>query len=225
MDFEPGWRQDFLHVNPYGQHVLFESLELTSRTALVIGGLVTCAICFGERWLTFLISPRCTLLPHYLSRRPFALAAVRTLVYGTMTTLRLLYMLLAMSFNVGLLVIIILSLSLGQFCIEIQQIPDTHTRSAPGAEYLPLRELDGEAEAPALRSSRSSERRSRPSGIRIDPGESNIARADAIAAWDDYHRHERTAPHGWERTSMADGDATPVRETHAPGVGNRQPTQ
>jgi len=79
-----------------------------------------------------------------------------------------------MTFHVGLILIIVASLSVGQLAIELHNIPRPH----------PFYRVEADISQPLLPQERPKTRprsRSKPDDIFIHPTQSNIARADAAA--------------------------------------------
>jgi len=74
-----------------------------------------------------------------------------------------------MTFHIGVIFVVVLTLSTAQFLIEIENLP-----KPPGPNFLPL----SESHQPFRTRPRS---KSKPDGIFIHPTDSNIARADATA--------------------------------------------
>ncbi|KAH7886021.1 hypothetical protein F5I97DRAFT_1189719 [Phlebopus sp. FC_14] len=159
-----GW-VDYLHVGFLGEHVLLSSFKLDSFSAFFLSSVVISVICFSER----------DVHPRWTSRSRLANAWWKSALYGLVTLLRLLYMLAAMSYQLGAIAVVVIALSIAQFTIE----------------YLDHREveLDRHVEEPLLRNSFSRhhpratrpDARSRPAAMFIHPYESNLARAEAAA--------------------------------------------
>ncbi|KAF8140495.1 hypothetical protein EV363DRAFT_1312630 [Boletus edulis] len=168
-----GW-VDYLHVDLLGEHILFRSLRLQSLWSFIPASIVITTVCLLERFLTVILNKN--IQPSTVRHSRFATAVWRSSVYGFVTFLRLLYMLIAMSNQLGAIAIVVIMLSLGQFTIEY-------------AEYQePNFETQVELEEPLLGTSFGRRRptgrfraRSKPDNIFIHPNESNLARADAVA--------------------------------------------
>jgi len=122
MDMD-GWR-DILHFDLYGEHVLFSSLRLSSPFNFLLASLLTIFLCALEKTLTYVLSSKWNPLPLRNSR--FGDAAFRASVYWILTLTRLLYMLLAMTFHVGLILVAVTTLSAGQFVIEYLETVHPH---------------------------------------------------------------------------------------------------
>jgi len=217
------WR-DFLHFKFHGGHVLFESLRLTNWSQFLAASIWTLIICLSERLVTYTISMKWNPLPPCRQTRLLN-AMVRTALYWVVTALRLLYMLIAMTFNVGLILVLVTSLSMGQFCIEYLE-DDMSSRQSSDKSYAPLHQSDeehlpntgdtvnGGGDAPCcqqppppdsqtsyptltIKVPHPQQRRARrPETLYIHPNLSNHARAAAVQDWDTHHKHERTVPHG-----------------------------
>jgi len=105
----------------------------------------------------------------------------RATMYWLVTLLRLAYMLVAMSYNIGLIIITVTALAAGQFVIEYLDVV-----SFPPRDSYQFNEplLDGQDTAedrlhlPQHNRFRS---KTKPEGIFIHPNDSNIFRADAVA--------------------------------------------
>ncbi|KAI0308359.1 hypothetical protein B0F90DRAFT_162270 [Multifurca ochricompacta] len=149
-----GW-EDHLHTSFYGEHVLFAGLRLTSFGTFISAAILSAAICLIERLLTFALSRNWA--PFRVFRQSRVHNALwRAGLYAAATLLRLLYMLLSMTFHVWLILIIVLSLAAGQFIIDYFEHPHNPDR-------------------------RKRKSRSKPVGLFIHPNDSNLARADAVA--------------------------------------------
>jgi hypothetical protein len=169
MDMD-GW-VDYLHVEFLGEHILFRSLRLKSLWSFTLATIVITIVCLGERLLTVVLNKK--IRPSTVRNSRLATAAWRSSVYGFVTFLRLLYMLIAMSNQLGAIAVVVIALSIGQFAIEYTEYQDPNP---------------DEQEEPLLRASFTSRHpigrrrtRSKPDNIIIHPRESNLARADAVA--------------------------------------------
>jgi len=125
-----GW-VDYLHVSWHGEHVLFPSLHLHSFPHFLVASLFTVFLCLLERTLTFALSKRWCPLRSIRSSR-VGKAAWLAALYWMVTLCRLLYMLVAMTFNTGIILVTVTALAIGQFVIEFLEEPvphhSTHTR-------------------------------------------------------------------------------------------------
>lgn len=176
-----GW-VDYIHFSFLGEHILLSSLRLHTIWDLFLGVILTSVICFSERFLSFAITKHWR--PHFIGRSRLAKAVWRATLYGVATTLRLIYMLIAMSYQVGLILAVVVMLSVGQFLFEY-----VDTAPAKSTTYDKIRDplLDSESEDDSYNmSTRSWQPKTRrtkpkPEAILIHPGDSNLARADAAA--------------------------------------------
>ncbi|KAI0248355.1 hypothetical protein BJV78DRAFT_801419 [Lactifluus subvellereus] len=163
-----GW-EDYLHTTFLGEHILFPSVRLTSFGTFISAAALSATICLTERSLTFALSRHWT--PFRAIRHSRVRNALwRSALYALATLLRLLYMLLSMTFHVWLIIIIVLSLAVGQFFIEFCE--DAHGPDHRNAYHLSL------SPPPRRRRSRC---KPKPTGLFIHPSNSNLARADAVA--------------------------------------------
>lgn len=111
-----GW-QDHLHFEFLGEHVLFPGLHLDSGWHFLAASLLTVALCFLERALTYAISKNWT--PFAWTRRSRTRRALwKAALHWLAAIDRLLYMLIAMTFSVGLILVTATSLAVGTFVIE-----------------------------------------------------------------------------------------------------------
>ncbi|KAH8987393.1 hypothetical protein EDB86DRAFT_3065751 [Lactarius hatsudake] len=165
-----GW-EDYLHTSFYGEHVLFPGLRLKSLGAFICAAFLAAALCLLERSLTFALSRHWW--PFRAVRQSRTRRALwRAGLYAVATLLRLLYMLLSMTFHVWLILIIVFSLAAGQFFIEYFEQP--HDSDPRSACHIAL----SSSPPSTMRKARS---RAKPAGLFIHPNESNLARADAVA--------------------------------------------
>ncbi|THH29058.1 hypothetical protein EUX98_g5138 [Antrodiella citrinella] len=122
-----GW-QDHLHFELGGEHVLLPSLHLDSAWHFFLGGILTVTLCLFERALTFAISKHwCPL--QSIRRSRLRKALWNTSLYWIVTLGRLLYMLIAMTNNMGLILVATTALSIGQFVIHYLEDPRPEYRS------------------------------------------------------------------------------------------------
>ncbi|KAG2755403.1 hypothetical protein P692DRAFT_20716288 [Suillus brevipes Sb2] len=164
-----GW-VDYVHFSFLGEHILLSSLRLNTIWEFFFGVLLTSVICLSERSLSFAISKQWH--PRFIGHSRLAKAVWRATLYGVATTLRLTYMLIAMSYQVGKFTLQkVVMLSVGQFFFEY--IDDAPAKSA----------TDDDSYNMSTRSWQPRTRRtkSKPEAILIHPGDSNLARADAAA--------------------------------------------
>ncbi|EIM92618.1 uncharacterized protein STEHIDRAFT_89777 [Stereum hirsutum FP-91666 SS1] len=187
MQMGEGSWEDRLHISFIGEHVLFPGLRLDSWGHFVGASLLTTTFCLCERLVTL------ALMRHwapfrYVRRSRLRTALWRTVLYWIVTLLRLLYMLISMTFHVGLILVLVSALSVGQFGIEYigEQPPSPNFEHAYRLDSDPLlhpasspTSLDKPQHPPSTRPRAKS--RCKPSSIFIHPNDSNIARADAVA--------------------------------------------
>ncbi|KAF9225570.1 hypothetical protein BS17DRAFT_604991 [Gyrodon lividus] len=168
-----GW-VDYLHVGFLGEHVLLSSLRLNSFWAFLLSSVVISVLCLSERFLTVVLNKH--VQPRWAQRSRLANAVWRSLIYGLVTFLRLLYMLVAMSYQLGAIAVVVVTLSVGQFAIEYfdHQEPDSERHVEE-----PL--LGASAGRRHLAGSIRPHSRPKPIAIPLHPNESNLARADAAA--------------------------------------------
>jgi len=174
MTFEP-----YLHWSFHDEHVLFSLIVLNSPLNFLLACLLVVSICVLERFLTFSLDKNWTLEAFKLKSSFIYLALWRTGLYSIVTFLRLCYVLIAMSFHLGLILVIVASLSAGQLAIELHNLSKHHSfsRFPEGADISrPL--LSNERAYHHKTRPRS---KSKPDDIFIHPSDSNIARADAFA--------------------------------------------
>ncbi|KAI0094386.1 hypothetical protein BDY19DRAFT_16695 [Irpex rosettiformis] len=132
MDSGEGW-QDHLHFSLLGEHVLFPSLHLDSARRLVEAAVLTVVICATERCLTYAINTSWTPFK-WTQRTRLRKALWKATLYWVVTLLRLLYMLIAMTFSMWLILVTVTTLATGQFIIEYLETPDF--RSLQGLEHI-----------------------------------------------------------------------------------------
>ncbi|KAI8575317.1 hypothetical protein K450DRAFT_262365 [Umbelopsis ramanniana AG] len=75
------------------------------------------AICWTERFLTYKLDT----IVYEPYGHSIGTIILRTLYYGIATALRLLYMLVAMYFNTGLFLVLVIALTTGQLVIEYKK--------------------------------------------------------------------------------------------------------
>ncbi|KAJ3845355.1 copper transporter [Lentinula raphanica] len=172
---ESDYEGHILHWSFCGTHVLFPGLRLTSFGTFTAASILVSAICFSERFLSFIHEQEWR--PPFVSRRRWQNALWKTAMYWVITFLRLLYMLAAMSFHLGLLLVIVTSLAVAHLLVEVRKdIQSSDTRGS----YTSI-EQSFQDDPPNLQSSVRPRSRSKPESIFIHPQHSNIARADAAA--------------------------------------------
>jgi len=110
------------------------------------------------------------LQPNTIRHSRLATAAWKSFLYGSVTFLRLLYMLIAMSNQLGAIAVVVITLSIGQFAIEYIEYQEPNFERQVEEPLLGTRRRSGKPRA-----------RSKPDNIFIHPNQSNLARADAVA--------------------------------------------
>ncbi|KAJ6601142.1 copper transporter [Mycena vulgaris] len=165
---------DYLHWSLKGTHVLFSFIPLDSLGGFILGSLLTVAICAFERLLTFASEHQWG--PARIRRARGANALWRAGMYWVLASLRLAYMLIAMSMHVGLILIAVTTLAVGQFFIELRTPPRDrdYTSLEEAAPMYTMPSCEDVTFLPART-------RSKPEDIFIHPAQSNLARADAAA--------------------------------------------
>ncbi|KAF7436405.1 hypothetical protein PC9H_003238 [Pleurotus ostreatus] len=170
----------YLHWSFMGSVILLPSIQLNTFSGFLIGSLLTIAVCVSERLLALLSEKQWA--PSSVKHSRWKHAAWRSMLYWMTTFLRLMYMLIAMSFQLGIIIVIVTTLSIAQFFIEYHKgaIPP-HQQMGVHGLHQPLLDRNGpESPYPLLPRTRPGPK-TRPGGLFIHPNESNIARADAVA--------------------------------------------
>jgi len=169
---------DALHWGLTGGHVLLSSILLDSFGGFLFGALLTSVICALERLLTF--GSESHWGPAWVSRSRGANALWRAGMYWVVVSLRLAYMLIAMTMHVGLILVAVTTLAIGQFFIELRT-PPRDRDYVPLSEEAPLYTLPSCEDVSAAAAFRRPRSKSKPDDIFIHPTQSNLARADAAA--------------------------------------------
>ncbi|KAI6031522.1 hypothetical protein BKA83DRAFT_4201556 [Pisolithus microcarpus] len=164
-----GW-VDYLHVSFFGEHVLFHWLRLDSFWTFCLSSVLVAMICLVERFLTAFSGKKTR--PRWASHSRFACASWDASLYGLVTLFRVLYMLIIMSYQAGIIAVVVISLSVGQFFVEYHL---NYVRAADSDRLVSEPLLGYPAERLGVRA------KSKPAAIFIHPYESNLARADAAA--------------------------------------------
>ncbi|KAF8921900.1 hypothetical protein CPB85DRAFT_1547644 [Mucidula mucida] len=169
--------EDYLHWSFSGAHVLLPAIHLDSFSSFIAGALLSVGVCLTERLVSFASDNRWC--PHFVGHGRWQYALWRASLYWVVTFLRLLYMLIAMSFHVGLILVTVTTLAFAQFIIEYQHPPNYQPleKESYGLEQPLLSESSTESTQVSTRP-RS---KSKPDHIFIHPNNSNLARADAAA--------------------------------------------
>jgi len=116
-----GW-QNRLHLSLLGENVLFGSLQLDSLLSFLVASILTVSFCVSERMLTLALSKHWNPFP-FIQRSRLRIALWRSALYWLVTLNRLIYMLIAMTYNLGLILLTVTALSAGQFIIEYIDTP------------------------------------------------------------------------------------------------------
>ncbi|KAJ3806757.1 copper transporter [Lentinula aff. lateritia] len=189
----PAYEEDHvLHWSFRGTHILLPGLRLSSFGSFTAASLFVIAICFSERFLSFLSEQEWR--PPFVARSRWQNVCWKTALYWVITLLRLLYMLCAMSFHFGLLLVIVrtkclpkkykldsvtkvTSLAVAHLLIEVRKdIQSSDTRGVYSSIEQPFHDDTPNHRLPSVRRLKS-----KPNGIFIHPQHSNLARADAAA--------------------------------------------
>ncbi|KAL1718431.1 hypothetical protein EV715DRAFT_252700 [Schizophyllum commune] len=172
-----------LHWGLRGEPVLLAGLRLNSALGCFAASLLTVTICLTERLTTYAHETRWG--PAWCERSRWRLALWRSGLYWLASLLRLSYMLIAMSFNVGLILLIATTLAAAQFFTELHKSPPPESLRPPPGSYEDAEEplLERNSAPIALGSVPQTRPRSKskPDSIFIHPRFNNIARADAAA--------------------------------------------
>ncbi|KAL1676118.1 hypothetical protein EV122DRAFT_267418 [Schizophyllum commune] len=176
-----------LHWGLRGEPVLLAGLRLNSALGCFAASLLTVTICLTERLTTYAHETRWG--PACCERSRWRLALWRSGLYWLASLLRLSYMLVAMSFNVGLILLIATTLAAAQFFTELHKFPPSDSHRPPPGSYEdaeePLLERNSAPIAlgsvPPPRTQTRPRSKSKPDSIFIHPRFNNIARADAAA--------------------------------------------
>ncbi|GBE77260.1 hypothetical protein SCP_0101330 [Sparassis crispa] len=185
MKMSDAW-ENHLHLSLLGEHVLFRHLQLDSAWTFILASILTVFICLTERLLTYGLSNRWDPSRSCRSGSRLRILVWRTCLYWVVTFDRLLYMLIAMTFNLGLIIITATSLSAGQFVIEYLNTPAAHPPDPENVKEPLLSDCyepptRRESYPPPVNTTGRPRSKSKPESIFIHPSESNIARADVAA--------------------------------------------
>lgn len=187
-----GWA-DYLHSSLNGEHALFPALRLSSFGTFIIAAVFSASICLTERSLTFALSQ------HWAPFRTVRQSRVhnalwRAGLYALATLLRLLYMLLSMTFHIWLILVIVFSLTFGQFLIEYYEQPHDYSPLATTHHHhrntynVTLPTTSQSPPSPRIMLPKARGNKVKPAGLFIHPNNSNLARADAAAVELGLHR-------------------------------------
>ncbi|KIM88931.1 hypothetical protein PILCRDRAFT_813930 [Piloderma croceum F 1598] len=174
-----GW-EDYLHFSFLGEHVLLESLPLNSFSSFIWGTLLTVSLCLAERSLTFAIAKHWS--PFRSTRRSRLVDATwRATMYWLVTMFRLTYMLVAMSYNIGLIVVTATALAAGQFVIEYLDVAQSPSRDSYQVNEPLLGSNDATEDRPYPPQHNRRRSKTKPGDLFIHPNESNVFRTDEVA--------------------------------------------
>jgi len=132
-----------LHFSFQGDVLLFGFFELNGLKSFCVAVVIIFALCQLERYITLLLMFRRFPQRWQSNVTPMRAAIWRGGLYCVAVTLRLIYMLLAMSLHVGIIATIILSLTFGQLVIEYhleahKLIGPSSAAGGKEAEYAPI---------------------------------------------------------------------------------------
>jgi len=128
----------YLHLKFLGETVLLSNVELHSWTGFLSASGIVVAICLSERLLTFLMDLH--YMPFFLRRTRWRRAFCKASLYWLAIILRLLYMLVAMTFHLGLIFLIATSLATFQFFIDVWKDTDSSPLTEKESQYTPMQE-------------------------------------------------------------------------------------
>ncbi|TFK77469.1 hypothetical protein BDN72DRAFT_808307 [Pluteus cervinus] len=169
----------YLHWSFKSEHVLVPGLRLYSLGDFFIASILTAVLCLAERLLTFSLDKHWN--PRFARGSRWRNALWRTCSYWVVTLLRLCYMLISMTFHLGLLLTIATSLAFGQFFIEVHNAKFSPAHSDRSIIEPLLHDQHSLASVTPSSIRTRPRSRSKPDDIFIHPSDSNIARADAVA--------------------------------------------
>jgi len=135
MDWKP-----YFHISLDGGIFLFPFLRISSPASFLLASTFSALVCWLERLLTYLHGRGYVPLAFERMGRT-GVAGWRAGMYGVLTFLRLLYMLIAMTFHLGLLFVVVLALSVSQFVIEYGELEHLPSSQQGAYQHLPMQEL------------------------------------------------------------------------------------
>ncbi|KAG9287711.1 hypothetical protein G9A89_004114 [Geosiphon pyriformis] len=116
-------RKTYFHNDPNSTYFLFSVFPITTPITFFFASILVLSFCWIERFLTFWFENVSFLtgnkIPNYYKSHSLL---VKTLGYGIITTLRLVYMLLVMNMNFGIFIVVVTGLTTGQFIVEYFQL-------------------------------------------------------------------------------------------------------
>ncbi|KAL1748952.1 hypothetical protein HDZ31DRAFT_28601 [Schizophyllum fasciatum] len=190
---DQSWDSSGLHWGLRGESILLSSLRLDSALGCFAASLLTATICLAERLTTYAHETHWG--PAWSERSRWRKALWRSGLYWLASLLRLFYMLIAMSFNVGThgvhqssplsLLCQVTTLATAHFFTELQKCTQTESQTEYEDAEEPLLERNPAPIAlgsvPQPRAATRPRSKSKPGDIFIHPRYNNIARADAAA--------------------------------------------
>jgi len=117
-----------------GEGVLLPSIRLNNFGGFLVASALAVAICLVERLITFSLEKHWT--PGFAKGSRWKDAAWRTYAYWIATILRLCYMLITMTFHLGLLLVVATTLALAQFFIELDKSRYSQDLADPSRDML-----------------------------------------------------------------------------------------
>ncbi|TFK41878.1 hypothetical protein BDQ12DRAFT_344067 [Crucibulum laeve] len=169
--------ESHLHWTYNNEHVLLSAVRLSSFPSFLAAAFLVIFVCLTERLASHALN--CQLGPRFIQRSRWSWALWRSGLYWVVTFLRLCYMLAAMTFHLGLLLIIVTTLSVSQLVVELRSSSEKSSMQNPG-DYS-TEPLLQERSYPMRSVGSRARSKSKPDEIFIHPTQSNIARADAAA--------------------------------------------
>ncbi|KAF8079002.1 copper transporter [Lyophyllum atratum] len=193
--------EPYFHWAFRDEPVLFSSLYVHSFSSFLAASILVICICIGERCLSRLLEKHWAFPSIRHSR--WQQLVWRASLYWVVTLLRLSYMLISMTYNFGLIIVIVTSLTVTQTIVELLDSSGYRSKQArkrhEADSEQPL--LDRQSELRLVTYPRS---KSKPDNIFIHPNHSNLARADALASEMGISADtERVHVHKYEREDAA----------------------
>ncbi|KAF9469770.1 hypothetical protein BDZ94DRAFT_26986 [Collybia nuda] len=166
-----GW-EAYLHWSFSDQRVLISSIRLDSLSSFLVASILAISICVLERWTSCILEKRWE--PRFIRRLHWQKIVWRSMLYWLVMFLRLSYMLVAMSFHLGLLLVMVTTLTVSQTLIEMFNSPfETNSKYRATDEEPLLDERHMMMTIPAQPHSKS-----RPDAISAQTNDSNITPND-----------------------------------------------
>jgi len=167
---------DYLHFSFHDKHVLLYPIKLDSYWSFFFGSILIASICFVERFITFALDKRWKPITHPRRSR-WKNVLSRSIMFWIASMLRLFYMLVAMTFHLGLIMVVATCLSIAYLVTELSESEPLPSNDA----YQSLAQSEPVEPVPLTSISTRPRSRSKPDEIHIHPAQSNVARADALA--------------------------------------------